>query len=417
MNDLLSSVRSDFPILERDFKGKRLVYLDNAATTQKPRRVLDATSHYYLNSNANVGRSIFALSLEANAAYGGARNLMKKYLHARTAREIIFTRGTTESINLVAASLGDLLVGEGDEVLLTAMEHHGNLLPWQALCQRKGAKLRVAPLDEAGDIDLDAFRASFNERTKIVAVPHVSNVLGTVNPLKELIAEAHRHDVPIVVDGAQGAGHMRVDVQDLDCDFYALSSHKMYGPMGIGVLYGKEKWLEKMQPYQVGGGIVLDVAFDRITMLKGLPDKFEAGTPNVGGAVGLGEAVKYLLSIGWDKIEQHERDILSYAEKKLSEVPGLTTYGHAKHRAGLVSFLIQGIHPYDVGNQASAEGIAMRTGVHCAIPLVTMLKLPVGTVRASFGIYNTRAEIDYLADTLRAAKPGFWSTQKPNERM
>lgn len=413
----LESIRADFPILQREVQGKPLVYLDNAATTQKPKQVVEAMSHYYLHSNTNVGRSMYALSLEANAAYGGARNIAKQFFRAKTAREIVFTKSTTEAINLVASSLGDMLVGEGDEVLLTAMEHHGNLCPWQTLCQRKGASIRVAGLDETGALDMDDFRACISRRTKIIAVPHVSNVLGTVNPVKELVAEAHRHDIPILVDGAQAAAHMPVDVQSLDCDFYAVSGHKMYAPMGIGILYGKEKWLDRMPPYQLGGGIMLDVAYDRITRLRGLPDKFEAGTPNVGGAVALGAAMKYLTALGWEAIEAHERELLEHAMLTLKSVDGLSIYGNAAARAGVISFLLAGIHPYDIGIQTSAEGIAMRTGVHCAIPLNDTLKLPVGTVRASFGIYNTKAEIDFLADTLRRVKPAFWSTQKPNDRM
>jgi len=417
MRTLDAAIRSDFPVLDRQFQGKRLVYLDNAATTQKPKQVVDAISSFYLNNNANVGRSMYGLSLESNGAYGGARNLVKKLLHSRTAREIVFTRGTTEAINLVANSLGEILVQAGDEVLITAMDHHGNMCPWQALCQRKGATLRIAPLDETGALDLEGFRRSIGKRTKIIAVPHVSNVLGAVNPIEALIQEAHRHDVPILIDGAQAVGHMAVDVQRLDCDFYCFSGHKMYAPMGIGVLYGKEKWLERMPPYQTGGGVVFDVAYDRITWLRNAPEKFEAGTPNVEGAVGLGAAIKYLLDIGFDQLRKHEKALLAYAAEQLGSVPGLSILGAPKERSGLLSFNLEGIHPYDVGLQTSAQGIAMRTGVQCAIPLMNTLKLPVGNVRASFGLYNTREEVDVLRDALTNVKPGFWTLQKPNDRM
>ncbi|MCX7748936.1 MAG: cysteine desulfurase [Clostridia bacterium] len=412
----IQKIRNDFPILSKSFNDKNLIYFDNAATTQKPKKVLDAIVDYYSNENCNVGRGVYTLSIKANMAFGRARETVQKFLNAEHTEEIIYTRGTTEAINLVASTLGRALVGQGDEVIISEMEHHSNLIPWQILCKEKDAVLKVIPVNDDGDIDFDAYKNMLNEKTKIVAVTHISNVLGTVNPLKEIISEAHQYGIPVIIDGAQGIAHEKVDVQALDCDFYCFSGHKMYGPMGIGVMYGKKKFLEKMPYYQTGGGIALGVTYQDITVERPLPFKLEAGTPNVEGAIGLEAAIQYLTEIGYDDIIAHENELLDYARKKLSDIEGMRIFGSAKKTSSIISFLIGDIHPYDVGNKANEFGIALRTGVHCAIPFVDKMKI-VGTVRASFGIYNTKEEVDALYQALLQVKKAEWSVNRPKDRF
>jgi cysteine desulfurase/selenocysteine lyase len=392
-------IRADFPILSRTVRGKPLVYLDNAATTQKPNAVIDRISRYYREENSNVHRGVHFLSEIATAAYEAARTTVKLALNARDEKEIVFTRGTTEAINLVASSWGGKNVGEGDEVLISAIEHHSNIVPWQLLCEAKGAKLRVIPVNDDGDLLLDEADALMNERTKVVAVGHASNALGTINPVKTLIDMAHRHGAVVLIDGAQGVPHLRVDVQALDCDFYAFSGHKVYGPTGIGVLYAKQALLEAMPPYQGGGDMILSVSFEKTTY-NALPYKFEAGTPNIEGVVGLAAALDYVESLGIDNIAAHEHDLLDYATESLRALPGLRIIGTAKEKASVISFTLEGVHPHDIGTILDQEGIAVRTGHHCAQPLMMRFNVPA-TGRASFGLYNTRDEVDALVAGLR----------------
>lgn len=395
----VQKIRRDFPILARDVRGKNLVYLDNAATSQKPRVVIEAVMRYYEQENANIHRGVHFLSELATKEHDHAREAVKKFINAGDTKEIIFVRGTTEAINLVAQTFGRVNVGAGDEVLITAMEHHSNIVPWQILCDEKRARLRVAPINDDGELLLEEFEGLLTSRTKIVAVAHVSNALGTVNPLKQIIQLAHGKNIPVLVDGAQAAPHMKVDVQALDADFYTLSSHKMFGPMGIGVLYGKSKLLEAMPPYQGGGDMISSVTFEKTTYNK-LPFKFEAGTPDVAGAIGLGAAIGYLNQIGIEKIAEYEHELLAYAVEKISVVPGVRLIGTAKQRAGVLSFVIDGVHPHDVGTILDQEGIAIRTGHHCAQPIMQRFGIPA-TARASFAFYNTKEEVDALADGIR----------------
>ena len=387
-------IRQDFPILQQKVHGKPLVYLDNAATTQKPLAVIDAVDHYYRNDNANIHRGVHTLSERATEDYEKARVAIQHFLNAAHSKEIIFTRGTTEAINLVAQTYGRKHVGRGDEVLITAMEHHSNIVPWQLLCDEKGAKLRVAPINDQGELVIEEFEKLLGAKTKIVAVAHLSNALGTINPLREIIRLAHGRNVPVLVDGAQAAPRMVVDVQELDCDFYAISGHKMYGPTGIGVLYGKADLLEAMPPYQGGGDMIASVTFEK-TIYNRLPYKFEAGTPNIADTIGLGAAVKYLEQLGLEKIERHEHDVLTYAAQAVAAIPGVEIVGTAKEKAGVLSFTMEGIHPHDIGTILDSEGIAVRTGHHCAQPVMQRFNIPA-TVRASFGLYNTREEVDAL---------------------
>lgn len=391
----VEKIRRDFPILARDVRGKKLVYLDNAATSQKPRVVIDAITRYYEQENANIHRGVHFLSELATSKHDHARQAVRSFINAANAKEIIFVRGTTEAINLVAQTYGRVNVSSGDEVLITAMEHHSNIVPWQMLCDEKGAKLRVTPINDAGELILDEFAKLLGPHTKIVAVAHVSNALGTVNPLAKIIELAHQKNIPVLVDGAQAVPHMKVDVQALDCDFYTLSSHKMFGPMGIGILYGKAHVLEAMPPYQGGGDMISSVTFEKTTYNK-LPFKFEAGTPDVAGAIGLGAAIEYLSEIGIDKIASYEHELLAYATEKLSALTGVRLIGTAKERAGVISFVIENIHPHDVGTILDQEGIAIRTGHHCAQPIMQRFGIPA-TARASFVFYNTREEVDALA--------------------
>ncbi len=398
-------IRRDFPILARDVRGKKLVYLDNAATSQKPRAVLDAVTRYYERENANIHRGVHFLSELATSEHDRARQAVKSFIHAADTREIIFVRGTTEAINLVAQTYGRVHVGGGDEVLITAMEHHSNIVPWQLLCEEKGAKLRVAPINDAGELLLDEFATLLGPRTKMVAVAHVSNALGTVNPLRQMIDLAHQKNIPVLVDGAQAVPHMKVDVQALDADFYTLSSHKMFGPMGIGILYGKARVLETMPPYQGGGDMISSVTFEKTTYNK-LPFKFEAGTPDVAGAIGLGAAIEYLNGIGIENIAEYEHELLDYATQKLSAIPGVRLIGNAKERAGVISFVIEGVHPHDVGTILDQEGIAIRTGHHCAQPIMDRFGIPA-TARASFSFYNTKEEVDSLANGIQKVREVF----------
>jgi cysteine desulfurase/selenocysteine lyase len=397
----VNKIRQDFPILHQEVHGKPLVYLDNAATTQKPQAVIDAISHYYRHDNANIHRGVHTLSERATEHYEKARVAAQKLINAADAKEIIFLRGTTEAINLVAQTYGRKNVGAGDEVLITAMEHHSNIVPWQMLCEEKGARLRVAPINDRGELQLDEFEKLLNAKTKIVAVGHLSNALGTINPIREIARMAHSHKAVVLVDGAQAAPRMAVDVQALDCDFYAISGHKIYGPTGIGFLYGKTELLEAMPPYQGGGDMIASVTFDK-TIYNRLPYKFEAGTPNIADTIGLGAAIAYLQQLGLEHIEQHEAALLNYATEQVQKIPGVSIVGTAKEKAGVLSFVIENIHPHDIGTILDHEGIAVRTGHHCAQPVMHRFGIPA-TARASFGLYNTHAEVDALVRGIRRA--------------
>lgn len=386
--------REDFPILDSRVNGHPLVYLDNAATTQKPKSVIQKITECYLHHNANVHRGVHFLSQDATELHEGARRRVQRFINAGSSDEIIFTRGTTESINLVAFSFGEAFLREGDEVIVSVMEHHSNFVPWQLLRERKGVRLRVMDINDDGTLSLESFRSLLSERTRLVCVTQTSNVLGTVNPLDIIIREAHQAGVAVLVDGAQSVPHMQVDVQSLDCDFLVFSGHKIYGPTGIGVLYGKRKWLEQMPPYQAGGEMIDKVTLERTTF-NVLPYKFEAGTPDFIGTVALAEALDYVDSVGIDRIAAHEQELLLYATSQLEAIPGLRIYGRAAHKAAVISFLVDGCHPYDMGLLLDQLGIAVRTGHHCADPLMQRLGI-TGTVRASFGLYNTRDDVDAL---------------------
>lgn len=390
----IEDVRKDFPILSKTIYNKPLVYLDNAATTQKPLSVIEAMNNEYLNVNSNVHRGVHWLSQQATELHESARETLRKFINAKSTNEIIFTRGTTESINLVASSFVEGFMNAGDEVIVSEMEHHSNIVPWQLQMARKGIALKVAPIDEEGNLDMEAFKKLFSERTKLVSIAHVSNVLGTVNPIDEIIQFAHSQGVPVLVDGAQSAPHFAIDVQAMDCDFFALSGHKMYGPTGIGVLYGKEEWLDRMPPYQGGGEMIETVSFDKVTFEKP-PLKFEAGTPDYVATHGLATAVDYLLYLGMDNIQKHEAMLTKYAMEQLSTIKDIRFIGTPRQKDAVVSFLVGDIHPFDLGTLLDRLGIALRTGHHCAQPLMQRLGIQ-GTVRASFGLYNTKEEIDVL---------------------
>jgi cysteine desulfurase/selenocysteine lyase len=398
-------VRADFPALHQNIKGKPLVFLDSAASAQKPRQVLDAMMDLYSHDYANIHRGVYELSERATKAYENARLKALRFVNASSEREIIFLRGTTEAINLVAQTYGRANVGEGDEVLITHLEHHSNIVPWQMLCEEKGARLKVAPIDDRGDIDLDAFRKLLGPRTKIVSLAHVSNALGTVNPVRDVIELAHDRGIPVLVDGAQAAPHLRVDVAALGCDFYTISGHKMFGPSGVGILYGREALLEKMPPYQGGGDMIASVTFEKTTYNR-LPFKFEAGTPNIAGVVGLGAAIDYLNGIGLDAVSAYEQDLLEYGTERLHSIPGVRIIGEARHKASVLSFILEGIHPHDVGTILDEEGIAVRTGHHCAQPVMDRFGVPA-TARASLALYNTREEIDRLVEGIHTVKRVF----------
>lgn len=397
----LEKIRQDFPILQRQVYGRPLVYLDNGATTQKPRCVVEAMTEEYYNVNANVHRGVHFLSQKATDLHEQSRETVRRFLNANSVNEIIFTRGTTESMNLVASCFSEAFMQEGDEVIISTLEHHSNIVPWQLAQNRKGIKLRVIPITDEGNICLDEYEKLFTNRTRIVSVAHVSNVLGTINPVKEMIEIAHAHGVPVLIDGAQSTPHMAVDVQQLDCDFFAFSGHKMYGPTGVGVLYGREKWLDRLPPYMGGGEMIKRVSFEQTTFNE-LPYKFEAGTPDYIATTGLAQAIDYVCQLGMDNIEAHERDLAQYAVSRLQLIPGMHLYGpmaYGAEGAGPLSFNVEGIHHLDMGTLLDRLGVAVRTGHHCAEPLMHRLGVD-GTVRASFGLYNTRAEIDVLASSI-----------------
>ena len=401
----VEKIRDDFPILRQRVHGKPLVYLDNAATSQKPKVVLDAVQRFYSQDCSNVHRGVHALSERATQAYEDVRVKVQHFLHAAEAREIIFVRGTTEAINLVAYSYGRPHVQADDEIVISAMEHHSNIVPWQILCEEKGGRLRVAPINDQGELLLEEFEKLLNPRTRFVSVAHVSNALGTINPVRQIIEMAHRWNVPVLIDGAQAAPHLKVDVQELGCDFYAFSSHKVYGPTGLGVLYGKVRLLEAMPPYQGGGDMISSVTFEK-TIYNVVPYKFEAGTPNIAATIGLGAAIDYVNEIDWESAAAYERELLSYATEALSGIPGVRLIGTAKEKAAVLSFVVEGVHPHDVGTILDREGIAIRTGHHCAQPVMERFGVPA-TARASLAIFNTREEIDALAAGIRKVREIF----------
>lgn len=401
----INKVREDFPILSRQIYGKPLVYFDNGATTQKPLCVLDAMRNEYLNVNANVHRGVHYLSQQATDLHEAARETVRKFINAPKVEEVIFTRGTTESLNLVVSSFGDRFLSEGDEVIVSVMEHHSNIVPWQLLAAKKGIAIKVILMTDEGDVIMEEYEKLFNEKTRIVSITQVSNVLGTINPVKEMIRIAHEHEVPVMVDGAQSTPHMKVDVQDLDCDFFAFSGHKIYGPTGIGVLYGKEKWLDEMPPYQGGGEMIESVSFEKTTFEK-LPFKFEAGTPDYVATHGLATALNYVTELGLDNIFAHEQELTRYAMEQMKEIPGIRLFGTSQHKDAVISFLVGDIHHLDMGTLLDRLGIAVRTGHHCAEPLMHRLGIS-GTVRASFALYNTKEEVDALVAGIKRVSQMF----------
>ncbi len=392
----IEKIRKQFPVLNQQVNGKPLVYLDNAATNQKPQRVIDALTKYYERDNANIHRGIHTLAERATKAYEQTRHAMQQFIRAKHVEEIIFTRGVTESINLVAASYGRAFLKEGDEVIISGLEHHSNIVPWQMICEEKKSILKVIPVTDIGEIDVDAYRKLLSAKTKIVAVNHASNSLGTINPIKEIIEAAHTYNAVVLIDGAQASAHLDIDVQDLDCDFYCISSHKMYGPTGTGILYGKKELLEKMPPYMGGGEMIKEVTFNKTTY-NDLPYKFEAGTPNIADVIALNEAIQFINELGKENIAAHERELLSYTVKKLSTIPHVKLVGTAKEKVSVQSFVIEGIHHFDIGQMLDTRGIAVRTGHHCTQPLMERFGIE-GTVRASFSVYNTKEEVDQLAE-------------------
>ena len=395
-------IREDFPVLKQLVHGKPLVYFDNAATSQKPQSVITAVERFYSENCSNVHRGVHALSERATNDYEQGRLGAQRFLGAAESREILFVRGTTEAINLVASSFGRKFIKSGDEILITAMEHHSNIVPWQLLCEERGAKLVVAPINDAGELLLDQFERLISQKTKLVAASHVSNALGTVNPIAEMIAMAHRRKVPVLIDGAQAVPHCKVNVQELDCDFYAFSGHKLYGPTGVGILYGKAKWLEQMPPYQAGGDMIRAVSFEK-TSYNTIPYKFEAGTPNIAGGIGLGAAIDYIEAIGLERIAAYEHDLLEYATRRVQAIPGVKLIGTAREKAGVLSFIMDVAHPHDVGTILDREGIAVRAGHHCAMPVMECYGI-AGTTRASFAFYNTREEVDALVKGIEKVK-------------
>ena len=395
----VQKLREDFPILHQKFHGRPLVYLDNAATTQKPQVVIDTERRYYESQNANIHRGVYTLSQQATNLYEDARQKIQRFINAKETREIVFTRGTTDAINLVAATYGRSNIKSGDEIVLSGMEHHSNIVPWQLVAEATGAKIRVVPFNDAGELDMDEYRRTLSPQTKFVSVVHLSNSLGTINPVKEIIRLAHERNVPVLIDGAQWVAHGRTDVRQLDADFYAFSGHKIYGPTGIGVLYGKASLLDAMPPYQGGGDMISSVTFEKTTY-NDLPYKFEAGTPNIAGGIGLGAAIDYVNSIGVENMAAYEQDLLAYAHAKLSEIPGLRIVGTAREKGSVISFVLKDIHPHDVGTVLDGEGVAVRTGHHCCQPVMDRFDIPA-TARASIAAYNTREEIDALAEGIR----------------
>lgn len=397
----IHKIRAEFPILSQTVNGKPLVYFDNGATSQKPQVVIDAYAKYYSEINANIHRGVHALSQLATDAYEESRAKIQKHINAKQTNEVIFTSGTTHSVNIIAAGFAALLKS-GDEVLVSALEHHSNIVPWQMLCERTGAILKVIPMNETGELIQSEYQKLLSSKTKIVAVNHISNALGTINPIREMIQKAHEVGAAILIDGAQAVPHLKPDVQELDCDFYVFSGHKMCGPTGTGILYGKESWLNKLPPYQGGGEMIATVSFEKTTYAE-LPHKFEAGTPNIAGGIVLGVAVDYMNSIGFDNIAKQELELLNYGTKKLLEIEGLKIFGTAKEKTSVISFNIDGIHPYDIGTIIDKKGIAVRTGHHCAQPIMDYFQIP-GTIRASFAFYNTKEEIDVMVEAVKKAK-------------
>ncbi|MEM1326274.1 MAG: cysteine desulfurase [Bacteroidota bacterium] len=397
----IEAIRKEFPLLEREMNGKPLVFLDNAASSQKPKAVVDALEKYYEEQHANVHRGVYGLSQEATDAFELGREKARRFINAPSTQEIIFTKGTTEGINLVASSFGRLMLKEGDEILISTMEHHSNIVPWQMIAELTGAKLKIIPINEEGEMLMDEYKKLLTDRVKMVAVVHVSNSLGTINPVKEVIDLAHEKDIPVLIDGAQATPHMKIDVQALDVDFYVFSAHKVYGPTGFGILYGKKKWLDMMPPYQGGGEMIATVTFEKTTYNE-LPFKFEAGTPDIAGAIAFGAAVDFVEEIGQENIARHEEELLQYATEKMSEIEGLRIIGQAENKASVISFLVDDIHPYDLGTLLDKQGIAVRTGHHCTQPLMAHYEIP-GTVRASFAVYNTKEEVDTLVKAVKRA--------------
>jgi cysteine desulfurase/selenocysteine lyase len=392
-------VRKDFPILEKTVNGNPLVYIDNAATTQKPKAVIESHVDFYLHHNANIHRGAHQLGTESTEAYDEAREKVRRFINAPESREIIFTRGATESINLVTSTYGRRFIGEGDEIIISTMEHHANIVPWQILCGEKNSVLRIIPITDSGEIIMDEYVKLLNDKTKFVSVAHVSNTLGTINPVKEIIRLAHERNIPVLIDGAQAVPHMKIDIQDIGCDFYAFSGHKMFGPTGIGVLYGKAELLEAMPPYQGGGDMISHVSFEKTTYNE-IPTKFEAGTPNIAGAIGLGISIDYLNNLDFKLLEEHEKDLMNYATDKLKNIPGIRFIGTAKNKASVVSFVIEGLNSLDIGIMLDTMGIAVRTGQHCTEPLMSRYGI-TGTVRASFALYNTKEEVDLFVAGLK----------------
>lgn len=397
----INKVRADFPILKRQVNGKPLVYLDNGATTQKPKQVIDAIIHYYEEMNSNVHRGVHYLSQISTDAFEVTRRKIKEFINAEHEHEIIITKGTTESINIIASCYGRAFIGKDDEIIISAMEHHSNIVPWQMLCDEKGCKLRIVPMTAEGDLDVETYKTLFSERTKLVSLTYVSNALGTINPVKEIIDIAHQHKVPVLLDGAQAVQHLKVDVQELDVDFFAFSGHKMYGPTGVGVLYGKESLLNSMPPYQGGGDMIKEVTLEKTTYNE-LPFKFEAGTPNIEAGIALANAIDYINELGLEAIKDHEDELLAYATQELSTVKSIRFIGTAKEKSSVISFLIEGTHPYDIGVILDKLGIAVRTGHHCAQPVMDQYGIP-GTVRASLAVYNTKEDVDILVTGLKRA--------------
>ena len=401
----LRKIRDDFPILAQKVHGKPLVYLDNGATSQKPQAVINTLTRYYREENSNIHRGVHCLSERATAAYEGAREKIRSFINGARSEEIVFVRGTTEAINLVAQSYGRTFLKSGDEIIISAMEHHSNIVPWQMLCQQTGARLRVIPISHDGELVLEEYRALLNDQTRFVSVTHVSNALGTIVSVKEIIRLAHERGIPVLVDGAQAVPHLKVDVQDLGCDFYAFSGHKLFGPTGIGVLYGRSELLDRMPPYQGGGDMISLVTFEK-THYNVLPYKFEAGTPHIAGVIGLGAAIDYLDRLDWQRLAEHEHDLLSYASEHLAKISGLRIIGTARKKAGVLSFVLEQIHAHDVGTILDQDGVAVRTGHHCAMPVMQRFGVPA-TTRASFAFYNTREEIDVLVAALYKVKKVF----------
>jgi cysteine desulfurase/selenocysteine lyase len=397
----VEEIRKDFPILSREVNGKPLVYFDNGATSQKPQSVIDAVSKYYAHENSNIHRGVHTLSQEATTAYEMVREKMQQYISAKHKEEIIFTKGTTDGINLVASSYGRHHINKGDEVIISAMEHHSNIVPWQMICENKGAELKIIPINDQGELDMQAYQEMLSPKTKMVSVVHISNTLGTINPVKEIIDLAHQKDIPVMIDGAQAVPHMPIDVEALDADFYTFSLHKMFGPTGVGILYGKKELLESLPPYQGGGDMIKTVTFEKTTYNE-LPHKFEAGTPNIAGGIATGAALDYVNQLDWKAVNEHEKDLLEYATKRLQEVEGLRFIGEAKQKASVISFVIEDIHAYDLGVIMDKMGVAVRTGHHCTQPLMNRFGI-LGTVRASFAFYNTKAEVDQFMNALERA--------------